>query len=227
MHAIFFKGFLISKIYHAHYPKYIKNGKLLDIGCSTGGYLQLMNDEGWEIYGLEMNKKCVTYIKKNIKNVNVFEGHVENTSLKKNFFDVINCSMVLEHLYNPKKSLSQIHKSLKKNGQLIISVPNFNGLEFKLFGRYCYALQVPQHLNHFTENTLRLILNDKGFKINKIIYQNLDKDFLASLRIWKKSKLLEVIFYNKIFRFCILKIFIFILASLKMTSRMIIYATKK
>ena len=41
------------------------------------------------------------------------------------------------------------------------------------------------------------------------------------------SSTIKVIFYNKIFRFCVLKIFIFILASLKMTSRMIVYAAKK
>ena len=222
-----FKYFLLSKIYHAHYPRFIINGKLLDIGCSTGGYLKLMNKEGWQIFGLEMNKKCISYLKKNIKNLIVFEGHIEDISLKREFFDVINCSMVLEHLYNPLKSLEKIHQSLKKNGQLIVSVPNFNGIEFKLFGRFCYALQVPQHLNHFTDQTISKILKDKGFRIDKLIYQNLDKDILSSIKIWNKSKLLEYIFFNRVFRNTFLKFFIFVLSNLGMTSRIIVYATKK
>jgi 2-polyprenyl-3-methyl-5-hydroxy-6-metoxy-1,4-benzoquinol methylase len=210
----------------AHVPFYVRHGKILDIGCAWGGYLKRMEALGWETYGIEMNEASAKYAGASLKTGEVFVGTVESVSLKENEFDVVHCSMVLEHIADPKFALQKIHSALKGNGQLILSVPNFSGFEFRLFGRYCYALHVPQHLNHFTPATLASVLKAHGFEIKDMIFERIDRDILASISIWGKADVLRRVLSTVLVRRLMLKPFIRFLAAAKLTSRMTIYAVK-
>jgi 2-polyprenyl-3-methyl-5-hydroxy-6-metoxy-1,4-benzoquinol methylase len=210
------------------FPNFIKNGKLLDIGCLYGGFLFEMKKLGWQVKGIELNKKAAEWGKINF-GLEILYTDIDNFKTNEKF-DVITMRMLLEHVYSPKKVLKKVKSLLKPNGVLIISIPNFNGFEAKLYGRYAYTLHVPNHLTHFTPLTIKQYLKSSGFKNVKIYHQKVDRDLIAPLTHLesegKKVKILRKIMINKVIRKTLVKGIVNILSYMDKTSRMTIYASK-
>jgi SAM-dependent methyltransferase len=122
----------------------------------------------WHLYGLDsIDVACAKTMQKGFK---VFCGDITELNMPENFFDVVNMSHILEHLNDPKAALLKANLILKKGGKLIISLPNFDSLAAKFFGRYWHALDVPRHLFFFTPKTLSFLLEQTGFSVQKISY---------------------------------------------------------
>lgn len=175
---------------------YIKNGTFLDIGCGNGSRLLKMKRLGWDVTGVELNLKGYQECKKN--NLNVFNDTLENLKFKKNSFDVIYISHVIEHVANPNEILRIVKNILKPNGQLLIKTPNRNSLGRKIFKKYWYHNDIPRHLFLFSKKSLIKLLN--SFNMTLIFYSQdtSPKGFLNSidylLNVSKKSR------RNKFFR---------------------------
>jgi 2-polyprenyl-3-methyl-5-hydroxy-6-metoxy-1,4-benzoquinol methylase len=139
-------------------------GRVLDVGCGSGELLSLLKKDGWQCFGVEINPKAASYVKK------LWQIDVKNKELKKNDFpaknfDVIVLSHVLEHLPDPIQTLKIVRTALKDDGTLVIAVPNIRSINAKIFRSYWYALDVPRHLLHFNSETLQKMLRRAGFKI--------------------------------------------------------------
>jgi SAM-dependent methyltransferase len=106
---------------------------------------------------------------------------IEDCSWPEGSFDVIIMSMVLEHLSDPLSILRRVNRLLKPGGRLLLSVPNINGIEARLFGSYAYTLQVPTHLAHFTPKTLSRMLSEAGFDDLEVTYQGFHRDLKSGL----------------------------------------------
>ena len=219
--------YILKKRYiqSSHIARFKERGKLLDIGCSYGSYLKKMQFLGWDVYGTEINKEAVKYAKENLNLDNIKNSFFEDTNFKKDFFDVVNMNMVLEHVYEPELTVKKIYGILKLNGQLMISVPDISGFESLFYKQYAYGLQVPEHLHHFSPKTIKQLLENNGFKVEKIIHQNIDRDLVSSAG-YMKNKILSKILSNKFVRKTFVKLFISFLALIGKTSRMSIYARK-
>ncbi len=209
-------------------PKYVNNGKLLDIGCSYGNFLYKMKTLGWNVRGLEFNKKAAEY-GINELNLDISVGSIEewNTNEK---FDVVTMRMVLEHVFNPISDLEKIYSMLNPKGKLIFSIPNFDGYLAKLYKQYAYTLQIPTHFTHFTPKTVSKYVQKAGFKNVKIVHQQADRDLIAPLTYMKKdgykTGLIIKILSNKIVRKTLVKAFIKLLSITKQSSRITVYAEK-
>lgn len=223
--AFIFSRLLRSKLAISHIPRFVQNGRLLDIGCSWGQYLARMAGYGWDVYGIEINKKAAEFAKNSLGLQNIHNGSFDDYECPDNFFDVINMSMVLEHIHGPVQCLQRINKLLKKDGQLIISVPDISGFEAKIYGKYAYTLQVPQHLNHFTPQTIKTMLYKTGFKVEKIVHQSAVKDLIESAK-YLDNKLWYKVLNSSVIKKGLARPFVFLLSKLGRTSRMSIYAVK-
>jgi 2-polyprenyl-3-methyl-5-hydroxy-6-metoxy-1,4-benzoquinol methylase len=222
----FFPSLMIGRaLMSSHVPRFIKDGRLIDIGCAWGGYLWEMNRLGWEVHGIEINATAVAFAREKLGLVNVLGGTLDDLKYPDGFFDVVHMSMVLEHLPDPLQALKKINGILKEGGQLILSVPDFSGVEARLFKEKCYTLQVPQHLSHFTPDTLSRLLKQTGFNVDKIIHQKTKKDFLKSAGYLEKKYVLQIL-NNPIFKATILAPVMGALAFLGKTSRMSVFASK-
>lgn len=140
-----------------------KPGRALDIGSSTGLMLSLLRKMGWQVQGVEMSLGAAQVAKQ--QGISTLVSTFEKAKLKTNFFDAIILNQTLEHLEDPVKVIAKASKLLKKNGVILIDVPNFGSLSSKLdFDSWPYLLP-EEHLWHFTYQSLKYLLEDSGFKI--------------------------------------------------------------
>lgn len=210
-----------------HIPQWVENGSLLDIGCAYGRYLSGMRELGWDVHGIELNQASVSFAQNKLGLKNVRQGLIDNIDLPQNSFDVIHGSMVLEHFHNPVEALKNMRNAIRQDGQLVVSVPDFSGLEARCFGRNSYTLQVPQHLNHFNLVTIEKMLSRSGFQVEEIVHHYTDRDWVASMDLSGGYLKSMNILKNKVIRKTIVKPLIFIQGLLGLTSRMSVYARPK
>jgi ubiquinone biosynthesis O-methyltransferase len=107
----------------------IKGKKVLDLGCGAGRLSLFAAKYAKEVFGIDYIEKAIDYANNfaeitKSKNITFQVGDLD--LFKNEKFDVILISDVLQHVDDPLKTLKQCHKILKKNGLVIISIPNFN-----------------------------------------------------------------------------------------------------
>jgi len=103
--------------------KYLKGRRILDIGCGDGSITKKFNHLGYNIYGTDLSIVGLSKAKKKINSDTLVCSDVMNLPFKKNTFDFIVCTEVLEHLDCPDKAILQIVEVAKNNGRIFFSFP--------------------------------------------------------------------------------------------------------
>ncbi|QQG38508.1 MAG: class I SAM-dependent methyltransferase [Candidatus Woesearchaeota archaeon] len=102
--------------------------RVLDIGCGDG-FLELSLKKRFnEVYGIDVNESDLI-IARSInpeKKIHFVKSSATKLPLKNNFFDVVVCTEVIEHIKEDEKVISEIRRVLKKKGTLIITTPDKN-----------------------------------------------------------------------------------------------------
>jgi 2-polyprenyl-3-methyl-5-hydroxy-6-metoxy-1,4-benzoquinol methylase len=138
-------------------------GTLLDVGCGTGYFLQTCKENGWQITGMEPDDKARTIAEENTKQK--IYNHLFSIEGEQKF-DIITLWHVLEHVHQLNETIVHLRKLLKKEGILIIAVPNINSYDADIYKEYWAALDVPRHLYHFTERDITQLFSKH--RIDKI-----------------------------------------------------------
>ncbi|MEO0084859.1 MAG: class I SAM-dependent methyltransferase [candidate division WOR-3 bacterium] len=139
-------------------------GKLLDIGCGYGVFLQVAKQKGWEVFGVELSQSAVKYCQ-TVYNLNIFNGEIEDSNFPDQFFDVITGWDILEHIPDPPPFLKAIRRLIKKDGILALSLPNIESLVAKFSGSKWWTLLPEEHLWHFSPETLTRLLHEQKYEI--------------------------------------------------------------
>jgi SAM-dependent methyltransferase len=142
------------------------SGRVLDIGCGAGDRLDVLRSMEFETYGVETSDSA-DYAKDHLK-LNVFRGDLFSANFPDDFFDVVTLYNVLEHIHDPTRVIIEIHRILKKEGFLIIQVPNKDSLQFRVFKERWAAFDVPRDLYYFGVDTLCSLLGKVDFHVSKI-----------------------------------------------------------
>ena len=145
----------------------VEPGKILDIGCGRGLFLDVMRRGGWNTIGTELNEETASYAIKTYDS-KIFTGDIIQHKLPAESLDAVNINQVLEHLKNPHKVIEESHRLLRKGGILIISVPDLRSPQFTIGKENWFLLDLPYHLFHFTEEGLSKVLKKNKFKIKHI-----------------------------------------------------------
>jgi len=141
--------------------RYVSRGRILDIGCGRGLFLKVMRDDGWEVNGAEFSEEAASHI----SGIPVVSGEPASWGFPEGAFDAITMHHVLEHLHQPRQMIHECGKLLKKGGLLMCAVPNFLSLQSSVGKGVWFHLDVPYHIHHFSEEGLRSILTESGFRI--------------------------------------------------------------
>lgn len=149
-----------------------KKLNILDIGCSTGFFLEACKDMGWDCEGLELNPSAVNFGRN--RDLKIYQKELYNFKTKKKY-DVITMFDVLEHLTNPKKIILAAKKLLKKNGYIYVYVPNWNcASRILMTEKNCHFIWPTHHLTYFSPQTLENFFKKMNFKMINWETQGLD-----------------------------------------------------
>ena len=115
-----------------------KGLKALDIGSGQGQTIVALNRAGFDAYGLEASESFWKYsISRHQLNPEKLQlAMIEDADYPDNFFDFITFGAVLEHLYDPSKSIARALQWLKPGGIVQIEVPSAKHLPAKLINLY-------------------------------------------------------------------------------------------
>lgn len=150
-------------------------GRLLDVGCGKGVFLRAARGKGWQCFGVEISPQASDDAR--CMGLDVATGEIEDVNYPDGFFDVITMYHVLEHLHDPREALSRAYRLLRRKGLLVVAVPNFDSLQARIFRQRWYHLEVPRHLYHFTPRTLKMLLDEVGFKVLETRWFSLEHDW--------------------------------------------------
>src|SRR3972149_3997734 len=138
-------------------------GRLLDIGCGVGKFIELMSDLGWKAEGLDADPVVVHNCRG--RGLSVREGTLEKQGYPDNYFDAITLKHVIEHVYDPVRLLKECHRILKPGGKLVLLTPNLESRGHKKFRHFWIGLDAPRHLFLFTAKTISEVIQRAGFKV--------------------------------------------------------------
>jgi SAM-dependent methyltransferase len=143
-------------------------GKLMDIGCGYGHFIELMQERGWTVSGVEPSVNTSGYARS--KGLDVRRATIEDVSFPEDFFEVVTAFYVLEHLFDPLAALIKIRETLKPGGIIVLRIPHTTPI-VKLLGHVGIRnnlYDMPFHLYDFSPLTIRRILEKAGFENIKV-----------------------------------------------------------
>lgn len=166
-------------------------GRALEIGCSHGYFLKELEDRGWEVYGIEpsVNRRREA---KEIFNYDLTPEKLEDSHFPENYFDAIFMFHVIEHVLDPAKIISILHKYLKPGGIAVVETPSYDGLTYKLLKHRERSIQSNGHLFFFTKKTLREMFEKGGFITKRHDY--VGRTLTLERLFWNISKILRIKF---------------------------------
>ena len=163
---------------------YLENlppGKLLDVGCGAGQFLNVMKKKGWEVHGQDIDHKSAENALRTY-GLWIDVGKLEDIAYPDNSFDAITLSHVIEHMHDPILLLSECRKILKAGGVLVIVAPNSESFGHSYF-KSCYlCLDPPRHLSLYNQKNLRNVVKKAGFSNNSQTWtDSLDITYYSAL----------------------------------------------
>jgi SAM-dependent methyltransferase len=154
------------------------NQSLLNVGCGTGGFLRFYKNKGRSI-GLDIERDALDYcLDRGLRDL--VQGDAPDLPFRTESFDLIMALDVLEHLEDHSAALSEFRRICAMGGHLLITVPAFN---------FLWGDQdlISHHRRRYTLRSLRTLVEQAGFSINRITYFNtLLFPIIASVRFWRK-----------------------------------------
>lgn len=155
---------VLHKFRFRHVKKVSPKGRLLDVGCGKGKFVNTVAGQGWEAWGIEPSKRSLSYAKSE-GGARIYGGRFEDVELPEKYFDVITMWHTLEHFYDPVQTLRQAGEKLKDNGYIVIRVPNSDSWDFRIGKEKWFHLDLPRHLYHFTPETMKKLLEKAGYQV--------------------------------------------------------------
>lgn len=126
-------------------------GRLLDIGCADGFFLQLAQKRGWAVAGVELSAPMAKHAARSLA-APVVSDLAELGPMD---FDAITLWEVIEHLPDPLAELRRCRAHLRPGGVLMLSTPNTGHWQAQRAPEQWESYRPPSHLIYFTAATLR------------------------------------------------------------------------
>jgi len=191
-----------------------KGAKILDFGCGDGLFLQVFREAHpeYEFFGFDLSEIAVERGKKKY-GLNLFSGEIEKSGFPDNFFDLITLYHVIEHLNEPSSVVKKLYQLARPQGKIVITTPNEDylllkalqtiyrlfGGRIKIFLDKFYNLE---HINSFSEKSLRVLLERCGFKVVDFWQgeRYLTRFCLSCFNFFEKTVLEVVTFLSRLFQ---------------------------
>ena len=137
-------------------------GRLLEIGCGSGRFLNRMRKAGWAVEGIDFDPVVAARVEEKF-GIPVAIGSLPDLGYTEGTYDVVAMSQVIEHVPDPAVLLKERRRVLRPGGRLVLSTPNARSVAHRIFGRHWRGLEPPRHQHVFTPAALSRCAKDCGF----------------------------------------------------------------
>lgn len=157
-----------------------KKSQILEIGCGVGDFLLALKSRGFNsLEGIEISRFATTIaVGRGLK---VRAGDFLNLFIARNKYDLVVMQHVIEHFSNPDKVRLKLRRVLKLNGMAVITTPNIDSWQRKIFGKYWYGWQYPYHMVVYSPKHLEDMFERHGFEICGTEFSMLPNDIAGSI----------------------------------------------
>jgi len=136
--------------------------KVLDIGCFTGEFLEILQRKGADVYGIELQKEAVEIANKKLGG-RVYKADIMDNEFPNMNFDIISLLGLIEHVTDPIRLLKKCSDLLKKNGIIFIQTPNSGSLFARIMRKYWPPYTPIEHIHLFSRSSLESVLKKEQF----------------------------------------------------------------
>ncbi len=168
--------------------RFLKQGRLLDIGCSTGEFIAETNARvGWSAEGLEPSVYAAEIALS--RGLKVTVGTLGDDTYPPACFDAVTMWDVLEHIHHPERLLPAVARILRPGGVLVMRFPNGGSLDRRIFGKYWIGYDAPRHLFVYDRKAIAELLGKAGFEVRDChTMHGSYMSFILSLSFWLKGR---------------------------------------
>lgn len=152
-------------------------GTALDFGCGTGEFLKTLKTKSWTVEGVEPSAVA----REKAESITGQKIHPQLAGVHNQQFDAITAWHVLEHVPELSFTLQQLKTLLKKDGTLFIAVPNYESPDAERYKDFWAGYDVPRHLWHFSRTSMKMLLENHGLLLIKIVPMKLDAYYVSML----------------------------------------------
>ncbi len=146
-----------------------KAGRILDVGCAAGYFLQVAQQHGHDVHGVELSEAIAKQAIDSLGPERVFNGFLDDAVAARNWqdqsFDLVTIWDVIEHVPEPQSLLASIKKLIKPGGKLLLETQNVDSKLANRLGKRWHHYKHDEHLYHFNPSTISKLLSDCGYNV--------------------------------------------------------------
>jgi 2-polyprenyl-3-methyl-5-hydroxy-6-metoxy-1,4-benzoquinol methylase len=178
--------------FHKRYKlisRYITSGRILDIGCASGDFLEYMlRFPEWDLVGLEPIAKAANLAREHL-NLEIINNTLTDHTFGEEKFDVVTFWHVFEHVEDPFTTLTVVNEILHRDGIVVITLPILKSIDHRIFGKYWIGFELPRHFHFFSKEKILELLTLTGFEFleSRCLYGSHAMS-MTSLKFWMRSK---------------------------------------
>ena len=146
------------------FGRHKRAGRVLDIGCGRGYFLQACRLRGYDVTGFDVSDDAAASVRETL-GLPVATGEMREGLFAQGSFDVVTMWHSLEHTRDPRVPLVFALKWLSVDGILVVEVPNYECTDAMKEGSAWKDWDLPYHQFHFTPGSLRELLLRCGFAV--------------------------------------------------------------
>jgi 2-polyprenyl-3-methyl-5-hydroxy-6-metoxy-1,4-benzoquinol methylase len=166
-------------------------GRILDVGCSFGFFMDAAKKRGWKTDGVEISEFAANYARDKL-GINVVNKPLNEANFDAGFFDVVTLWNVIEHLPDPIELMREIYRILKPAGMIVLTTGNAESLLARITRERWRVLIPPIHLSYFAPATIKYLLNSCDLELIEKTYPLPYESLLNKFRLLELVKKLKV-----------------------------------
>ncbi|HLZ85840.1 MAG TPA: class I SAM-dependent methyltransferase [Puia sp.] len=144
--------------------QYVPPGRILDIGCATGYFLEVAEEEGFKPFGVEFSAYAAARARLRFGAGAIFQGTLEQSFFPNNSFMAITMSDLLEHVRSPSTTVTVAERLLNPTGVILIMTPDIGAPSRFLMGQR-WTHYKPEHLFYFNRRSITWLANRCGLQL--------------------------------------------------------------
>ncbi len=139
-------------------------GRLLDVGCGAGFFLDAARQRGYDVAGVDLSPVPAEYAQQRL-GLDVAVGSLYDYGAPSSSFDIVTIFQTIEHDPHPAELARELLRILRPGGVLMVTTPAADGFVARAMGKRWFGYRNVEHVSFFSRQSLRFALEQAGFEI--------------------------------------------------------------